>query len=453
MKKISIILILSLLIQCFTYAQTTLRKTKDGYELYRNGKPYYVNGLGGDVNLDLIVKIGGNSIRTWGVERAQQVLDEAQQKGLTVMLGFWLQHERHGFDYDNKEKVLKQLNYFKTVVDKFKNHPALLLWGIGNELNLQYTNPACWNAVEDIAQYIHQVDPNHPTSTVIAGLDSNVAQHIVKQAPSVDILSVNTYGDIGHAVSKVQTYGWNGAYMITEWGPNGHWESPTIKWNAAIEQTSTEKKAVYYQRYRDYIAANKNYCLGSYAFLWGAKQEYTETWYGLFSKDNIPTEPIDALEYVFTGSFPTAAAPSIATIQINNQSANASIYLNAAEKAQASVVAQLPTGIASYTTALSGFAYSWKILAESDDKKSGGDVEEAAQEIRGLISNDSKPIINFRAPNREGAYRLFVTITYNHKVAYANIPFYVNPMKEGDKQMRFIQFKQKDMSSFDTTHE
>ncbi len=425
----------------------------DGYELYRNGKPYYVKGLGGDVHLDIAVKIGANSIRTWGVERAQQVLDEAQQKGLTVMLGFWLQHERHGFDYDNKEKVLKQLNYFKSIVDKFKNHPALLLWGIGNELNLQYTNPACWNAVEAIAQYIHQVDPNHPTSTVIAGLDSNVVQHIIKQAPSIDILSVNTYGDIGHAVSKVQAYGWNGAYMITEWGPNGHWESPTTQWNAAIEQTSTEKKAVYYQRYRDYIAANKNYCLGSYAFLWGAKQEYTETWYGLFSKDNIPTEPIDALEYVFTGSFPTATAPSIATIQINNQSANASIYLKAAEKAQASVMAQMPTGIVSYTTASPGFTYAWKILAESNDKKSGGDVEEEAQEIRGLISNDSKSTISFRAPNREGAYRLFVTITYNHKVAYANIPFYVNPLKEGDKQIRFIQFKQKDMSSFDTTHE
>ena len=29
----------------------------EGYELYRNGKPYYVKGLGGDVNLDLVVKI------------------------------------------------------------------------------------------------------------------------------------------------------------------------------------------------------------------------------------------------------------------------------------------------------------------------------------------------------------------------------------------------------------
>jgi hypothetical protein len=149
---------LGFLIPNFTYAQTTLKKTMEGYELYRNGKPYYVQGLGGDVNLDLVVKIGGNSIRTWGVERAQQVLDEAQKRGLSVMLGFWLQHERHGFDYDNKDKVLKQLNYYKSIVDKFKNHPALLVWGIGNELNLQYTNPACWNAVEDIADFFHTAD-------------------------------------------------------------------------------------------------------------------------------------------------------------------------------------------------------------------------------------------------------------------------------------------------------
>ncbi len=453
MKKISIILFLGLLIPNFTYAQTTLKKTMEGYELYRNGKPYYVKGLGGDVNLDLIVKIGGNSIRTWGVERAQQVLDEAQKRGLSVMLGFWLQHERHGFDYHNKDKVLKQLNYYKSIVDKFKNHPALLIWGIGNELNLQYTNPACWNAVEDIAAYIHQVDPNHPTSTVIAGLDSSVVQHIVQQAPNIDILSVNTYGDIGHAVSKVQSYGWKGAYMITEWGPNGHWESPTTKWNAALEQTSTEKKNVYYQRYQDYIAANKNYCLGSYAFLWGAKQEYTETWYGLFSKENMPTEPIDALEYVFNGTFPSAAAPAITAIQINNTPATASIYLDASEKAQASVTAVLPTGIATYGPALPAFTYAWKILAESDDKKSGGDVEEAAQEIHGLIRDERKADISFRAPNKAGAYRLFVSIYYHHKVAYANIPFYVNPAKEGAKQVRFMQMKQKDMSSFDTSNE
>ncbi len=43
-------------------------KTDTGYQLNRNGQPYYVNGLGGEVNLDLVVKIGGNSIRTWGID-------------------------------------------------------------------------------------------------------------------------------------------------------------------------------------------------------------------------------------------------------------------------------------------------------------------------------------------------------------------------------------------------
>ena len=112
------------------FSQTKVIKTDTGYQLYRNGQPYYVNGLGGEVNLDLVVKIGGNSIRTWGIDNAQQVLDDAQKHGLTVMLGFWLQHERHGFDYNNAEKVKTQLEHFKKMIDKFKNHPALLMWGI-----------------------------------------------------------------------------------------------------------------------------------------------------------------------------------------------------------------------------------------------------------------------------------------------------------------------------------
>ncbi|MFM7216585.1 MAG: hypothetical protein ACKO1U_01050, partial [Bacteroidota bacterium] len=85
-------------------ARTELRKTANGFELLRDGQPYKVNGVGGQVNLDLAVRIGANSIRTWGIDDAQQILDEAQQKGLTVMLGFWLQHERHGFDYNDTVK-------------------------------------------------------------------------------------------------------------------------------------------------------------------------------------------------------------------------------------------------------------------------------------------------------------------------------------------------------------
>jgi hypothetical protein len=425
------------------HAQTKVVKTNEGYQLMHNGAPYYVKGVGGQVNFDKMVAIGANSFRTWGVDSAQIILDEAHKRGLTVMLGMWLQHERHGYDYDNKEKVKQQLDYFKTIVDQFKNHPALLLWGIGNELDLNYTNPNCWNAVQDIAAYIHKVDPNHPTSTVTAGLDSLEVDHIKKRCPDLDIYCINTYGDIGNVPTNIKKFGWNGPYMITEWGPNGHWESPTTKWGVSLEQSSTEKRAVYESRFKDYIKPNKNYCLGSYAFLWGAKQEYTETWYGIFSKENIPTEPIDALEAAFTNKPIAAPAPSIQNFTIAGKKGIDNIELNPDEKYESIVIAGIPNNA-------SNIVYKWRVMEESSDKKSGGDVENEATEIGGLIKGMSnKNQISFRAPRVPGQYRLFVSVLCNNKLAYTNIPFKVVTNNNGQKQNRTVQFKFTDMSHFE----
>ena len=444
MNKKLIVLSLLLFIGNLLFAQTKVVKTNSGFELQRDGKPYYIKGVGGDVNMEKIVAIGANSIRTWGVERAQEVLDEAQRNGLTVMLGLWVQHERHGFDYNNQEKVAKQLAYFKTVIDRFKNHPALLIWGVGNEVDLNYTNPNVWNAIQDIAKYIHESDPNHPTTTVTAGLDSLEVAFITARCPDIDIYSINTYGDIGNVPNHIANFGWNGPYMITEWGPNGHWESPQTKWGVSIEQNSTEKKEVYYYRYKNYIEKNTNTCLGSYAFLWGAKQEYTETWYGLFSKNNIPTEPIDALEEVFTGNALANPAPTILNFQVEQQKATDNIELKSSGIFDANINIQL-AGDANMEKA----NYAWRIIEESTDKKSGGDVEDAATEITGLIKKTSqKNLIKFRAPQNAGAYRLFVSVTYQNKMAYANIPFKVIARGANEPQGKFIEFKYTDMNNF-----
>lgn len=422
------------------FSQCKVVKDKNGYTLLRDGKPYYVKGVGGQVHFDKMVEIGANSLRTWGIEEAEQVLDEAHKRGLTVMLGFWLQHERHGFDYDNKEKVQAQFNHFKSAVNKFKDHPALLMWGIGNELDLNYTNPNCWYAVQDIAKYIHQVDPNHPTSTVTAGLDSMDTQYIKARCPDIDIYCINTYGDIESVPSNIQRYGWDGPYMITEWGPNGYWESPKTSWGVSIEQTSTEKFRIYEKRYKKYIEPNKSHCLGSYAFLWGAKQEYTETWFGLFSKDNLVTEPIDALQVLFTNKPVEKGAPSIKTISLNDKSAIDNITLKAESKNKAELILD---------NAPNSVRYKWRIMAESTDKKSGGDKEEAAAEISGLIRKGKSHAIEFFAPKIPGQYRLFVSALGNEKLAYANIPFLVLPKDENEKQSRGIQFKYVDMKSFE----
>lgn len=425
--------------------QTRVQRIADGFVLMRDNKPYYINGVGGEGNMNKMLEIGANSVRTWGVENAQEILDEAQKNGITVMLGLWMNQERQGFDYDNTEKVKKQFEYYKTIIEKYKNHPALLMWGIGNELDLDYNNPNAWNAVQDIAKHIHQSDPNHPTTTVIAGLDSMDAQYIKQRCEDVDILCINTYGDIGNVSKNIKNFGWDGPYMITEWGPRGYWEAPLTAWKVSIEQTSTEKRKLYYEQYQKYIASNKDYCLGSYAFYWGYKQEYTETWFGLFSKENKPTEAIDALQENFTGKKVEKPAPSLTKLFIEDKEAQDNIQLKAEELYSAHVVlTEVEHNITKH------YQYHWRILEESTDKKSGGDAEEEANEIKGLLVKGSQSnSIQFRAPERAGMYRLFISISHNDKLAYANVPFKVTPREAGEKQKKAVRMKYTDMKDFE----
>ena len=166
------------------------------WDLLVNNKVFYINGGGGTVKMKELKEAGGNTIRTWGLENAQAILDEAHSLGLKVMLGFWVQHERHGFDYNDDEKVKNQLEGFRLAVRKYKNHPALLMWGIGNEYELEYSNTKVWAAVNDIAKMVHDEDKNHPTSTVTAGINAEKLKFIMEVMTEIDIYGINTYGDI-----------------------------------------------------------------------------------------------------------------------------------------------------------------------------------------------------------------------------------------------------------------
>ena len=95
---------------------TVQKKGEDNFVLLREGKPYYVKGAGGQDYLDRVKKYGGNSIRTWSNDNARAILDSAYKYGLTVMMGLWVQHERHGFNYDDKEAVYYQLQQLTEVV-------------------------------------------------------------------------------------------------------------------------------------------------------------------------------------------------------------------------------------------------------------------------------------------------------------------------------------------------
>ncbi|MFO7864865.1 MAG: glycoside hydrolase family 2 TIM barrel-domain containing protein [Salinivirgaceae bacterium] len=436
------ILIISLLIisSLGLFAQPVKVEVKqvDGkWTLLRGGEPYYINGAGGKGNLKTLARVGGNSIRIWSADEAKEVLDEAHANGLTVMFGLWVQHERHGFDYNNKEAVKGQLEYFTEVVKKYKDHPALLLWTVGNEVDLFYTNFKVWDAVQDIAKMIKEIDPNHPISTVTAGLHEREVKMIKEKCPDIDIYGINTYSEACSIADNIRNWGWEKSYIISEWGPDGHWEVPKTKWNVPIEQTSHEKAIKYQERYRC-IKDDAEMCIGSYVFLWGQKQETTATWYGLFTNKGEYTEVIDYVSHGWTGKWPENRAPSLDSIKVNDKKKDDDIYLIADEKYTATVFA---------SDDHSDLNYQWEIFPESDDVKAGGDFENALDPVRGTIKRTKANLAHFRAPKKEGAYRIFVTVADKQgKVAYANVPFYVNPRGDEMPQSRPVMLKKRELN-------
>lgn len=414
----------------------TVEQVDGQWTLLRDGKPYYIEGGGGQKYLDKLTEIGGNSIRTWGSEGAGEVLDEAHKRGLTVMLGLWVQHERHGFDYDDPVAVKKQLEGFRREVMKYKDHPALLLWGIGNEVDLEYSNTKVWDAVQDIAAMVKELDPNHPTSTVTAGLDKSEVELINDKAPDIDILGVNTYGELDGVRKNIRPYGWDGPYMITEWGVNGHWESPNTEFGVPIEQTSHEKAMSFKERYT-YIQDDRDYCIGSYAFLWGSKQETTSTWYGLFTLDGLPSEAVDILQRCFGGE-PVNKAPVLRSIKIGGKLSSENVYLTGGDKFLATLDIEDLDG--------DKLKYTWSIVPESTDKKSGGDAEKAPPAVPGSNRRTKDAAVTLRVPNVEGPYRLFVVVTDGHgHAATANFPFYALPRPKDADPAKGVEFKAMDL--------
>lgn len=403
-------------------AKVTLTNTDGKFQLLVNGEPFYIKGAGLEHgNIAAVAKHNGNSFRTWrtdnGKQTGKEVLDEAYKNGLMVTMGIEVERERHGFDYNDTVAVKKQLERIKGEVLSLKDHPALMIWAIGNELNLRYTNPKVWDAVNDISKMIHEVDPNHLTTTTLAGISENEITLIKERCPDLDILSVQMYGDLPNLPNLIREFGWEGPYMVTEWGATGHWEVPKTSWGAPIEENSTVKAANYLKRYKGGIEADSLQCIGSYVFLWGNKQERTPTWYGVYLENGEETESVDVMHYVWNNEWPDNRTPQIVSYTINGKTAYENVVMEPGKSYTASLK------ISDFEN--DPIKYTWEILPESVDLGDGGDHEERPKSLEFEIVSQNDGELTFKVP-AAGMYRLFVYANDGHgHAATANIPFMV----------------------------
>ena len=130
----------------------TLGMDGDRHVPLRGCEPYGVRGAGiefGDE--ERFDTRGDDSFRTWrtdnGRQTGQEVLDEAHALGLTVLMCIEITPERKGFDHDDEDAARRQLEYAKGEVLKYKDHPALLAWMIGDEPDLFFENPKVFDAI------------------------------------------------------------------------------------------------------------------------------------------------------------------------------------------------------------------------------------------------------------------------------------------------------------------
>jgi hypothetical protein len=330
--------------------------------------------------------------------------------------------ERYGMNYKDTSAIRKQTNEIISIVNMTKDHPAVLMWAIGNELDfippLEPFNPRVWDAVNQAAKAIHAIDSNHPVITVIGTSMIGKIADIVKRCPDLDLLGINTYGDIYTLPATLAKYGWTKPYLISEWGPDGYWEVRKTTWGAPYEQTGLEKYLCYEKKYLSAIISRKDQCLGSYVFYWnGFKQETTHTWFCMFDSTGFESPLVDLMHYLWTGEKPKNEAPLVDSLNIGKYVRYQQIVLDKGSVQNAKVAA--------HDNDNDKLAYKWEIRPEAKYASYAGQGEVVPQPLSGLIDLHSEKI-TFMTPSESGAYRLFV-YAYDGKGHFStgNLPFYV----------------------------
>lgn len=392
-----------------------LEKVDDGWVLLRDDEPYFIRGAGGSASLEKLAAAGANSVRTWTTENLERVLDDAHALGLSVTVGLWLEHERHGFDYSDADQVAAQKDGVRKAVLRFKDHPAVLLWGIGNEMEGfgAGDDPAVWAAVNDIALMIKEIDPAHPTMTVTSEIGGGRVEAVHELSTGIDIHGINSYGGAQSLPERLRAAGATKPYIVTEFGPLGPWEIDKTEWGAPLEPTSTEKGSFYRRSYERGVAAAPGRALGAYAFLWGHKMEATATWFGMFLPDGAPLEAVDVMTELWSGRPPSNRAPAVKPLKTSG-----SPRTDPGDVIHVTADAADPEG--------GELEVRWVLRPESGDYETGGDFREDLPDIDGAVLESDATGAKVQMPEDTGSYRLFF-YAYDSagNAATANIPLRV----------------------------
>ncbi|MCB4756083.1 MAG: hypothetical protein LHV69_03470 [Elusimicrobia bacterium] len=141
-----------------------------------------------------------------------------------------------GTDYTDPVQLERMRSIVKDYVTDFRGEPFVLMWLLGNE-NLMASDYNATNAtrtqaarqvdaylrfVNEIAEMIHQLDPDHPVA--VGNLDLVYLAEHASYAPAVDVFGANSYRSLGGFgdLWKVVRERYDRPVLITEYGMDAY---------------------------------------------------------------------------------------------------------------------------------------------------------------------------------------------------------------------------------------
>lgn len=166
-------------------------------------------------DFQLLEEMGCNTIRIYHPVNIKKdvLMDLYRRFGIRVMMGNFLgaytwgsgAEWEKGTDYTDPLQRKNMLDNVKQMVLEFKDEPYILFWMLGNENEMpgSYDNSTFNNTnarkvpevyakfVNETAEMIHKLDPEHPVGVSNASI--GLMKHYSRYAPDVDIIGMNAY--------------------------------------------------------------------------------------------------------------------------------------------------------------------------------------------------------------------------------------------------------------------
>jgi hypothetical protein len=215
---------------------------------------------------------GINTVKTYGpIERV--VLDKLHERGMKAIVTV----------------VLNGAEDVAGYVTVMRNHPAILMWVVGNEWNLNHlfgscAGDACLTRVNDLARMVKALDPHHPVATSFAPTASSgiPTDSDLRRLDAIDVWGLNVYSRPGFFNRfqawrlLAQSTGIEKPFFMSEYGADAY-DNRTHAPNeagqaAALRQQTTEIRG-------QLSATNPSFpCLGGTPFEWSDEWWKSASW-------------------------------------------------------------------------------------------------------------------------------------------------------------------------------